>query len=90
MYKLVVVDDEEGIRTGVSNYFPWASLGIEVAAVCQDGVEALMKMATSPEFDAITGAYYDQKVKSLANAQAYDPAVRAQLKRLSEELAGMN
>ncbi|HUX22050.1 MAG TPA: response regulator [Spirochaetia bacterium] len=41
MYKLVVVDDEEGIRTGVSNYFPWASIGIEVEAVCQDGIEAL-------------------------------------------------
>ena len=56
----------------------------------QDGVEALMNMATSPEFDTISGAYYDQKVKSLANAQAYDDAARAQLKRLSEELAGMN
>ena len=41
MYKLIVVDDEEGIRSGVANYFPWASLGIEVAAVCQDGSDAL-------------------------------------------------
>ena len=55
----------------------------------QDGVAALMNMATSPEFDTISGAYYDQKVKSLANAQAYDSTVRAQLKRLSEELAGI-
>lgn len=55
----------------------------------EDGVEALMHLATSAEFDTLTGAYYDRLEPSRANAQAYDPAARARLKRLSEELAGL-
>lgn len=55
----------------------------------EDGLDALLHMASSAEFDTTNGAYYDQKVKSRANAQAYDHAARARLKRLSEELVGL-
>jgi len=41
MLRLLIIDDESAIRSGISAYFPWASLGIEVAATCQDGMEAL-------------------------------------------------
>jgi len=41
MLSLLIVDDEQGIRTGVANYFPWASLGIEVAGICENGADAL-------------------------------------------------
>lgn len=52
MRRLMIIDDEYGIRTGIASYFPWKSLGIEVGAVCQDGVEALAAMAES-RFDYV-------------------------------------
>ncbi len=44
MLRILIIDDEFGIRNGIASYFPWASLGIEVAAICEDGVEALELM----------------------------------------------
>ncbi|MCE1197003.1 response regulator [bacterium] len=44
MLRLLIIDDESTIRTGVATYFPWASLGIEVAGACRDGLEALALM----------------------------------------------
>jgi two-component system response regulator YesN len=52
MRRLLIIDDEYGIRTGIASYFPWASLGIEVGATCQDGFEALEAMASS-RFDFV-------------------------------------
>ena len=52
MLRLLIIDDEAAIRAGISAYFPWASLGIEVAATCQDGLEALAAMETT-KFDLI-------------------------------------
>jgi two-component system, response regulator YesN len=52
MFRLLIVDDEFAIRNGIASYFPWASLGIEVGAVCQDGLEALA-LAREEGFDFI-------------------------------------
>lgn len=52
MLRLLIIDDEAAIRAGISTYFPWASLGIEVAATCQDGLEALAAMETT-KFDLV-------------------------------------
>ncbi len=52
MLRLLIIDDEAAIRAGISAYFPWASLGIEVAATCQDGLEALAAMETT-KFDLV-------------------------------------
>ncbi|HWP69342.1 MAG TPA: response regulator [Rectinemataceae bacterium] len=52
MLRLLIIDDESAIRTGITAYFPWANLGIEVVAVCQDGLEALAVMETT-SFDLI-------------------------------------
>ena len=50
MLRLLIIDDESAIRSGISAYFPWASLGIEVASTCQDGLEALSIMErTKPD-----------------------------------------
>lgn len=48
MTRLLILDDEFGIRTGIAAYFPWPSLGIEVAATCENGIEALEFMAKHP------------------------------------------
>ncbi|HWR11852.1 MAG TPA: response regulator [Rectinemataceae bacterium] len=52
MLRLLIIDDESAIRAGISAYFPWSSLGIEVAATCQDGLEALAVMEKAT-FDLI-------------------------------------
>ncbi len=41
MYRLLIADDEYEIRTGLANYFPWDTVGFEVADLCSNGVEAL-------------------------------------------------
>ncbi len=48
MVRLLILDDEFGIRTGIASYFPWAALGIEVAATCENGFEALEFLAKNP------------------------------------------
>ena len=35
------MDDEYEIRTGLANYFPWNTVGFEVAGLCSNGIEAL-------------------------------------------------
>jgi two-component system, response regulator YesN len=52
MFRLLIVDDEFAIRNGIASYFPWAGLGIEVGAVCQDGLEALA-LTQAEDFDFI-------------------------------------
>lgn len=41
MYKLLIVDDEPTVRTGLRSYFNWASYGIEVRGEADDGDVAL-------------------------------------------------
>lgn len=41
MYKLMIVDDEAGIRSGIKNLLPWELYGIEICAEAEDGKQAL-------------------------------------------------
>lgn len=41
MYRLLIVDDEQKIREGIANLFPWNSIGFEVAACLSNGQDAL-------------------------------------------------
>lgn len=41
MYKLMIVDDEETIRSGLIDLIPWGELGFEVTADFEDGQEAI-------------------------------------------------
>jgi NAD(P)-dependent dehydrogenase (short-subunit alcohol dehydrogenase family) len=55
----------------------------------EEGVEATVYLATSPELAGVTGGYLDGKKESRANRQAYDKEARERLRRLSKELAGL-
>jgi NAD(P)-dependent dehydrogenase (short-subunit alcohol dehydrogenase family) len=55
----------------------------------QEGADATVYLATSPELEGVTGKYFDGRCEARANDQAYDPEARARLRRLSEELAGL-
>lgn len=50
MLKMILVDDEKIIRETISSIIDWKALGIDVVAVCKDGIEA---------FDAIVDEYPD-------------------------------
>lgn len=50
MLKMIIVDDEKIIRETIHSLIDWNSLGIDVAAVCKDGIEA---------FDCILDEYPD-------------------------------
>jgi len=63
----------------------YESFGYTLSTV-EDGVNALMYLATSPALDNVTGQYFDQQRVARAHAQAYDPAARRQLRQLSEQL----
>jgi NAD(P)-dependent dehydrogenase (short-subunit alcohol dehydrogenase family) len=54
----------------------------------EEGTEAVVRLAISPEIEGVTGRYFDGTREARANRQAYDPRVRNRLWVLSEELCG--
>jgi NAD(P)-dependent dehydrogenase (short-subunit alcohol dehydrogenase family) len=54
----------------------------------EEGTEAVVRLAVSPEVEGVTGCYFDRTREARANRQAYDPGVRNRLWVLSEELCG--
>ena len=41
MYKLLIAEDESIIRTGIIRAIDWQSIGFEICAAAEDGLEAL-------------------------------------------------
>jgi NAD(P)-dependent dehydrogenase (short-subunit alcohol dehydrogenase family) len=54
----------------------------------QEGAEATVRLAVSPELDGVTGRYFDGIHEARANRQAHDEEARKRLWALSEELCG--
>ena len=54
----------------------------------QEGVEATVRLAVSPELEGVTGRYFDGQREARADRQAYDAQARKRLWALSEELCG--
>ncbi|MFS0781265.1 response regulator [Bacillus sp. 1P06AnD] len=48
MYNLIIADDEEEIRNGLSNYIPWDQMGFHVAFQAKSGQDALDFANTHP------------------------------------------
>lgn len=44
MYKVLIVDDERDVRSGYARFFPWESLGFEVAVTAGSGAQAMDTM----------------------------------------------
>jgi NAD(P)-dependent dehydrogenase (short-subunit alcohol dehydrogenase family) len=66
----------------------YESFGYTTSTV-EEGVEATMRVATSPELDGVTGRYFDRLREAQAHPQAYDEQARRRLWTLSEELVGL-
>ena len=54
----------------------------------EEGAEAVVRLAVSPQLEGITGRYFDGMREGRANRQAYDAEARRRLWTLSEELCG--
>src|SRR5688572_13220736 len=63
--------------------------GSEPLSTVEEGAEAVMQLAVSPEIAHVTGVYFNQLAEARAHAQAYDDAARAKLWALSMELTGI-
>ncbi|WP_168118787.1 response regulator [Paenibacillus sp. HB172176] len=48
MHTLIIIDDEEEIRNGLSRFFPWHELGYEVVRTFDNGKAALDYLLTHP------------------------------------------
>jgi NAD(P)-dependent dehydrogenase (short-subunit alcohol dehydrogenase family) len=55
----------------------------------EEGAEATLRLATSPDVDGVTGRYFDGLREGRVSSQAYDPEARRRLWELSEELVGI-
>ena len=50
MYRLLIVDDEEDIRNGMSRGIPWKEWGFTVVGIAENGEEAYeMILNTKPD-----------------------------------------
>ncbi|GGL86009.1 3-oxoacyl-ACP reductase [Streptomyces fumigatiscleroticus] len=54
-----------------------------------DGMRNTVRLITDPALTEVSGEYFNQRNRSRAGAQAYDPASRARLRELSESLTGV-
>ena len=54
----------------------------------EQGAEAVVRLAVSPEVEGVTGSYFDGTREARAKRQAYDPQARDGLWALSEQLCG--
>ena len=54
----------------------------------EEGIDATVRLAVSPELEGVTGRFFDRQRESRAHDQAYDPDARRRLWELSVELTG--
>ncbi len=63
--------------------------GFQPLSTVEEGAEATMQLAVSPELAGRTGLYFNGLNEARANAQAYDVEARRRLRALSVELTGV-
>jgi NAD(P)-dependent dehydrogenase (short-subunit alcohol dehydrogenase family) len=63
--------------------------GVSPVSTVEEGADAILNLAISPELAGKSGLYFDRKRQSRANSQAYDNDARDKLRRLSLELTGL-
>lgn len=56
----------------------------------ETGIEAEVYLAVSPDLEGVTGEYFDRERRARADDQAYDPAAREALWRLSGRYTGLS
>jgi len=64
--------------------------GIRPLNTVDTGADAILNLALSPALEGRSGLFFDGLHEARANAQAYDPKARAQLRSVSLELTGVD
>ena len=62
------------------------SASFEPRSSVEEGANAVVYVATSPDLKGRSGLFFNGKREAKANAQAYDAKARTQLKTLSDKL----
>lgn len=62
--------------------------GIEPWSSVEDGADAILQLAASPELEGVSGRYYNGLDEERAHEQAYDAEARERLRALSLRLCG--
>ena len=63
--------------------------GVTPISSVEEGADAILKLAVSPEVEGQSGLYFNGQREARANAQAYDAAAREHLRTRSLELVGL-
>jgi NAD(P)-dependent dehydrogenase (short-subunit alcohol dehydrogenase family) len=63
--------------------------GVTPISSVEEGADAILKLAVSPELEGKSGLYFNGQREARADAQAYDADARRQLKALSVKLTGL-
>ena len=77
MYKLIIIDDEEKIASGMAQLFPWQNIGFEVVQVFTGARKALQYIAETPvdvvltdiEMPDMNGLELSQRLMEYPNIQ---------------------
>ena len=64
--------------------------GVTPISSVEEGADAILKLAVSPDVEGQSGLYFNGQREARADAQAYDAKARRQLKALSLELTGLS
>ncbi len=66
-----------------------AESGIQPHSTVEDGARAILRLATAPELEEVSGKFFDAKREAAAHPDAYDPTRRERLRRVSLELTDL-
>jgi len=98
LFTLDLARELEGARVTVNTLHPATYMnttmvrqsGVTPLSSVDEGADAILKLAVSPEMEGRTGLYFNGQREARADAQAYDAAARQRLKALSLELTGLS
>jgi NAD(P)-dependent dehydrogenase (short-subunit alcohol dehydrogenase family) len=86
---------EELAGTGVTatalhpaTYMPTKMVATPISTL-KSGVDATVRLVLDRALDGVSGRYYNGQRQARPHRQAYDPAARARLRTLSEQLTGL-
>jgi NAD(P)-dependent dehydrogenase (short-subunit alcohol dehydrogenase family) len=64
--------------------------GLRPQSTVEQGADAIFQLATTPEFEGVSGRFYDGRREARAHQTAYDSHERQRLRELALELTGQS
>ena len=98
MFTIDLADELEGTGVTVNTLHPATFMnttmvrqsGVTPISSVEEGADAILKLAVSPQIEGQSGLYFNGQREARADAQAYDADARRQLKALSLEFVGLS